>query len=166
MLGEKILRLRKASGMSQEELAGQLTVSRQAISKWELGESMPDTENVVQLSKIFCVSTDYLLHDEYKDDADIPAVKTNTENLLSAHKTKTKLTAYFLIGFGLLPLLLWAIYEMTVTRIPVEITPYQHLDVIEVYNPLAIVVSLFGTLLLVGIVMLLHVHGVFGKKVR
>lgn len=67
MLGEKIHQLRKEKGLSQEELAGQLTVSRQAISKWELGESTPDTENVVQLSKIFGVSTDYLLHDEVSD---------------------------------------------------------------------------------------------------
>ena len=164
MLGEKIQRLRKERGMTQEELSGQLTVSRQAISKWELGESVPDTENVVQLSKLFNVSTDYLLHDDYMHDMDIPAVKTSTENLITAHKNKTKLTAYFRIGFGLLPLLLLAAYEMTVARIPVEITPYQHLDVIELYNPLAIVISLFGILLLVGIVMLLRVHGVFGKK--
>ena len=44
MLGEKILQLRKAKGLSQEELASQLTISRQAISKWELGEAMPDTD--------------------------------------------------------------------------------------------------------------------------
>ena len=64
MLGEKIQRLRKEKGMSQEQLAAQLTISRQAISKWELGETMPDTENIVQLSKLFDVSTDYLLNDE------------------------------------------------------------------------------------------------------
>ncbi len=52
MLGEKIQRLRKEKGLSQEQLAAQLTISRQAISKWELGESMPDTENIVQLSKL------------------------------------------------------------------------------------------------------------------
>ena len=64
MIGEKIYHLRKNKELSQEELALQLTVSRQAISKWELGESVPDTENVVQLSKIFNVSTDYLLIDD------------------------------------------------------------------------------------------------------
>jgi len=64
MLGKKIQQLRKDNGMSQEELASKLTISRQAISKWELGESMPDTENVVQLSKLFGVSTDYLLIDD------------------------------------------------------------------------------------------------------
>jgi transcriptional regulator with XRE-family HTH domain len=64
MLGEKIHQLRKAKGLSQEELASQLTISRQAISKWELGEAMPDTDNIVQLSKLFGVSTDYLLNDD------------------------------------------------------------------------------------------------------
>lgn len=67
-LGDKIHQLRKASGMSQEELASQLTISRQAISKWELGESVPDTENVLQLSKLFGVSTDYLLNDDCESD--------------------------------------------------------------------------------------------------
>lgn len=60
-LGEKIHVLRKQSGMSQEQLAERITVSRQAISKWELGESLPDIDNVVQISRVFDVSTDYLL---------------------------------------------------------------------------------------------------------
>jgi len=67
--GEKIYRLRKNKRMSQEELAARLDVSRQSISKWELGESMPDTENIVQLSRLFEVSTDFLLKDELESDA-------------------------------------------------------------------------------------------------
>ena len=63
-LGEKLQQLRKQSGLSQEQLAAQLTVSRQAVSKWELDETMSDTENVVQLSRIFGVSCDYLLREE------------------------------------------------------------------------------------------------------
>lgn len=66
-LGEKLQQLRKKSGLSQEQLAAQLTVSRQAVSKWELDETMPDTENVIQLSRIFGVSCDYLLRDEIED---------------------------------------------------------------------------------------------------
>jgi transcriptional regulator with XRE-family HTH domain len=62
-LGEKIYQLRKRMGLSQEQLASQVTVSRQAVSKWELNEAMPDVDNVVQLSRIFNVSTDYLLMD-------------------------------------------------------------------------------------------------------
>ena len=68
-LAEKIQALRKQSGMSQEQLAERITVSRQAVSKWELGESFPDIDNVVQLSKIFSVSTDYLLKDGASADA-------------------------------------------------------------------------------------------------
>ena len=63
-LGEKLQQLRKQSGLSQEQLAAQLTVSRQAVSKWELDETMPDTENVIQLSRLFGVSCDYLLREE------------------------------------------------------------------------------------------------------
>ena len=79
--GEKILHLRKLSGMSQEELASQITVSRQAISKWELGESIPDTDNVVQLCKLFSVSADYLLNDDVESDMDIPVVRENSNKL-------------------------------------------------------------------------------------
>ena len=59
--GEKLQALRKARGWSQEELGTQINVSRQALSKWESGASVPDTENVVALSRLFGVSTDYLL---------------------------------------------------------------------------------------------------------
>ena len=59
--GEKLQALRKARGWSQEGLATQINVSRQALSKWESGASVPDTENVVALSRLFGVSTDYLL---------------------------------------------------------------------------------------------------------
>ncbi|MCL2369034.1 MAG: helix-turn-helix domain-containing protein [Oscillospiraceae bacterium] len=60
-LGGKILALRKARGLSQEQLSVEIGVSRQAISKWELGEAVPDVENIIQLSKLFGVTTDYLL---------------------------------------------------------------------------------------------------------
>ncbi|WP_084146029.1 helix-turn-helix domain-containing protein [Anaerovorax odorimutans] len=75
-LGEKLLQLRKSKNISQEKLALKLSVSRQAISKWELGESMPDTYNVVQLSKLFGVSIDYLLNDEIND------IENNSQNII------------------------------------------------------------------------------------
>lgn len=76
--GEKLQLLRKRQGLSQEKLAEQLDVSRQAVSKWELGESLPDTENVVQLGKLFDVSIDYLLKDEILREDGIPAAQNNT----------------------------------------------------------------------------------------
>ena len=60
-INEKLISLRKEKGWSQEELANQLNVSRQAISKWELGESLPDTNNIMQLSKLYGKSIDDLL---------------------------------------------------------------------------------------------------------
>lgn len=87
-LGEKLQQLRKSKSMSQEQLATQLTVSRQAISKWELGESMPDTHNIIQLSKLFEVSTDYLLHDEIENRTIIPSNET-----YNVRRPKQKLTS-------------------------------------------------------------------------
>lgn len=67
-LKDKLLMLRKEKNLSQQQLADQLNVSRQSISKWELGESQPDISNIVLLSEIFHVSTDYLLKDEYEGE--------------------------------------------------------------------------------------------------
>lgn len=63
-LGEKIQKLRKQHGLSQEALAEKVTVTRQTISKWELGQSTPDLDFIAQLSDIFNVSSDYLIKDE------------------------------------------------------------------------------------------------------
>ena len=60
-LAEKIFELRKSNSMSQEQLAEQIGVSRQSISKWESGDSTPELERLVELSRVFNVSTDYLL---------------------------------------------------------------------------------------------------------
>lgn len=66
-IGSKISQCRKRAGISQEKLAEQLNISRQAVSRWETGEAMPDIEKVVRLSHIFGVSTDYLLLDEQEE---------------------------------------------------------------------------------------------------
>ena len=70
-LGEKIQTLRKQRNISQEQLAEHMNVTRQAVSKWELSESVPDVENIVRLSGILDVSTDYLLK-----DPPVPSVQT------------------------------------------------------------------------------------------
>ena len=63
ILADKIVSLRKKEGMTQEDLAGQIGVSRQSVSKWESSMAMPDLDKVVKLSQIFSVSTDFLLDD-------------------------------------------------------------------------------------------------------
>ena len=80
-VSEKIRTLRKSKGMSQEELAGQVNISRQAVSRWENGTALPDADNIVQLSKLFGVTTDYLLMDSYESDEDSPKIKENNKIL-------------------------------------------------------------------------------------
>lgn len=80
VLADKIIRLRKKYGWSQEELAEKMNVSRQAVSKWEATQTTPDLEKILQLSALFGVTTDYLLKDEiedeeYTDDANDTNVK-------------------------------------------------------------------------------------------
>ena len=64
---EKIYMLRKKFGWSQDELAERLAVSRQSVSKWETGDSIPEPAKLVSLSKIFSVSVDYLLDDSQQE---------------------------------------------------------------------------------------------------
>lgn len=68
-LPEKLYTLRKKSGLSQEQLAEALNVSRQAISKWEGGSAMPESDKLLALSNYFGVSLDYLLKDGAPDAA-------------------------------------------------------------------------------------------------
>ena len=78
---EKLLSLRRKAGLSQEELAEKLDVSRQAVSRWENGETLPDAQNLLVLSDIFGVTTDYLLRDgtetEKSEEKEAPAPTVN-----------------------------------------------------------------------------------------
>ena len=67
-LHEKIYELRKKNGLSQEALAESLGVSRQSVSKWETGEATPEVSKLLSLSKLFGVTTDYLLNDEMEEE--------------------------------------------------------------------------------------------------
>lgn len=84
-IGERIYNLRKEKGLSQEQLAIQLNVSRQSISKWELGESNPELVNIVEIAKIFDVSTDYLLQNKTEDN--ISSDRSNSLDFLTKFKT-------------------------------------------------------------------------------
>lgn len=70
ILADKITDLRKKNGWSQEELASQLGVSRQAVSKWESASSIPDLDKIIKMSNIFEVSTDYLLKDSIEEESE------------------------------------------------------------------------------------------------
>lgn len=75
ILADKIVSLRKKAGWSQEELAEQLGVTRQSVSKWEGAQSVPDMDKVVQMSRLFGVSTDFLLKDELEEETPCAAAQ-------------------------------------------------------------------------------------------
>ena len=75
-MGEKIQQLRHAAGLSQEQLAAQLGVSHQSVSKWEGAQSIPDMEKILQMSRIFGVTIDFLLKDEMETAEAAPETET------------------------------------------------------------------------------------------
>ena len=112
-LGENLRALCKEAGLSQEEVAGQLYVSRQTISKWESGQSYPDFQRLVLLSDYFGLTLDELVRDV--DVADVRAKNVNNEKLdsiyndiNSAKKTiKWLYNCYLVVGCGIVALLLF-----------------------------------------------------------
>jgi transcriptional regulator with XRE-family HTH domain len=72
---EKLQALRKEKGLTQEELAEKLDVSRQAVSKWEAGQAMPEIDNLIGLANIYGVSMDYLLTGKEFEDTSAPKIQ-------------------------------------------------------------------------------------------
>ena len=83
ILADKIIKLRKQMGWSQEALAEKLNVSRQSVSKWESGSSIPELNKIIMLGEIFGVTTDYLIKDEIESMAEVKPLKemTNTKQI-------------------------------------------------------------------------------------
>ena len=105
-MADRIQALRKAKGMSQEQLADAVGVSRQAVSKWESEQASPDLDKVIIMSEIFDVTTDYILKgiepvkgEEHKTMADVIEQRVLTED--NGKKAK-KIFKWVLIGVGIL----------------------------------------------------------------
>ena len=111
-IGTKIAACRKRAGMSQEKLANELNISRQAVSRWETGEAVPDTEKVIQLSRIFHVTTDYLLLDIDEAPQSAAPAGNNRETEQRAAEKQMKRQSmrmhfgWFLLIFGIISLCL------------------------------------------------------------
>ncbi len=100
-LGEKIQQLRKAGGLSQEQLAEQLDVSRQSVSKWELGDAVPDISKIVMISELFSVSTDELLKKNnpdaiHRETIEQPLKTTLLEDVVKMNMANRQITTGFL----------------------------------------------------------------------
>ena len=120
ILADKIIEERKKNGWSQEELAEKLNVTRQSVSKWEGAQSVPDLQRILEMSRLFGVSTDYLLKDELEpaarteagdDAADTPLRLVSMEEAQAFLQLKRKnavtvALATFLCVFGAVLLIL------------------------------------------------------------
>ena len=114
---DKLIQLRKAKGLSQEDLADSLGVSRQAISRWEQGNTFPDLLNLQKIMKVFGVSADYLICDEYADEGnndDLPAPETDKLQSQFDFKANRFLIIGFLWFFAALCFLITAIDTMNI----------------------------------------------------
>lgn len=87
---EKLLTLRKANDLTQEQLAEKLDVSRQSISKWESGQATPDLDKIVAISAIFDVTTDYLLKTSEIDDLSVKTEMLEKQQLLMLVREQKK----------------------------------------------------------------------------
>lgn len=109
MLSEKIYTLRRKRGLSQEQLAEIIGVSRQAISKWEGGLSVPESEKLIAISEYFNVTLDYLL----KEDADcIQKAEQNTGNGRSFQSHKGMLLGIITCISGMIGLMIWGLISI------------------------------------------------------
>lgn len=93
-LPERLMKLRKAAGLSQEEVAEKLELTRQTVSKWETGQSSPDLDKVLPLCDLYHITPDELLHDGGSDEADelkIQKDAARAEELLEKSVAKKKL---------------------------------------------------------------------------
>ena len=130
--GEKLQSLRQRSGMSQDALAERLDVSRQAVSRWERDETMPETDKVVALADIFGVTTDYLLRPAAEEpppaekqpspeapprSGPAPAERDTISRLGYLAKTKGYLLGWVLIAWGVLDLVTLALMGLGVLNI-------------------------------------------------
>lgn len=115
ILADKIIKLRKKNGWSQEELADKMNISRQAISKWESSQTLPDLERILQLSSLFKVTTDYLLKDEIENE-DLMSNPSYT-NKIRESVAEAVFVAYF--GMFFVIYLVWSIlsYDWHITWI-------------------------------------------------
>lgn len=140
-LGDKIIKLRKEHGFSQEDLAQRIDVSRQSISKWELNESSPDADNLRKLSNLFKVSIDYILDDEQEEYIRHQNKGVNAGELIKRHWAKV---GYYVAGIGLLA---------TLTMLPTSNFMLKILDdpifsgfksVLKVFQIVPIIITIVG----------------------
>ncbi|MBQ8815156.1 MAG: helix-turn-helix transcriptional regulator [Lachnospiraceae bacterium] len=152
-LGEKIYTLRKQNGLSQEQLAEALNVSRQSISKWEGNVTYPEPDKLIALSEYFQVSLDYLMKTDCENekvtiretiDTEIPAVASGKSSPILAGLTICLAAVIGLIFMGILNILTPETAEMVGASSMIKL------------NGIALMVLFFLGLLILGVALIIR----------
>lgn len=148
ILADKILDLRKKSGLSQEELAYKLGVSRQAVSKWESAQAIPDLNRIIKLAEVFSISTDYLLKDNY-EPSDIEPMSDKEMNYMislddAMNYLSLKETSAHKVALGVLLCIVSPTLLMILWGLSQQIPPV-------VSEMTAVILGVFGVLIMVAI---------------
>lgn len=96
-IGKFITKLRKEKGLTQEELASKIPISRQAVSRWECGKTIPDSQTLLILSEIFNVTVNELLYGERKSKINVEQIENITLDLLNSNNNKKNIIKWLLI---------------------------------------------------------------------
>lgn len=149
---EKLLRLRRARGWTQEELADKIDVTRQALSKWESGAALPDTKNVVALANLFGVTTDYLLCEDGG-----AAFAENAGRGVERTRNKALIVGFVFFILGLLGLLAMGIAGTFHIDIGSDGNTYRNLAAILFSSDfMKLMFAVFIVLTIVGAVLLIR----------
>ncbi len=154
ILADKIIRLRKKNGWTQEELAEKMSVSRQAVSKWEGAQTIPDIEKILLLSKLFGVTTDYLLKDNMEDEefTDDTASTIRRVTLSEANQfLDQRKNASIKIAFATFLCILSAV-PLLILSAAVETTSF------GMSENMAVCIGLSALLLIVAIAVAIYIH--------
>ena len=147
MLSEKIYTLRRKSGLSQEQLAEKIGVSRQAISKWEGGLSIPELEKIRALSEFFNVSIDELTREQETDN---PSDDTEEKTYIADSKEKKNKIGFFLCLIGAVCLILFGVIMMIHPSSAEQLNESSMITI----NGTGILIALILLLILIGVILI------------
>lgn len=109
-LSEKLYELRKKSGLSQEQLAEQLGVSRQAVSKWESDKAVPESDTLISISQYFNVTLDYLMKEN--ESVSEPVTEKEETQTNSKSRREKRIIGLIVCLIGIVCLLIWGIVSI------------------------------------------------------
>lgn len=159
-VADRIQHLRKVSGLSQEELADKIGVSRQTISKWESEQSVPDTDKIIMISDLFNVTTDYLLKGIE------PLSAEGTKKIETSRNGIGACLAVFSVLLFLLIIIIGSISTDRFTSVSIEGVLVSGLKLFIYSHNLTWVLVLLGVIFAFGVIIMIDKENKLGKFLK